>query len=267
MAGDMFIYIIFVLVLGLMVGSFLNVCVYRIPRGESVISPGSHCTSCNTALKVLNLIPVLSYIIIKGRCRYCRNKISLRYSIIELLTAGIFVLLFERYQLSVYFIASVFIASILIAVFFIDMEHQIIPNGLVLVGLIGGIPLILYNLFKPVGIYGDRLWYNPILGMLAGSGILLLVALIGFAIYRSDGAMGMGDVKIFAPIGIFLGWRMTLLALLISVLLGGITGLILILFRVKDRKDVIPFGPFIVIAELVTMIWGWNIFNWYLNRL
>jgi len=258
------VYLIVVFILGLVIGSFLNVCIYRIPLGESIVAPPSHCKACGTRLKPYDLIPVLSWIFLKGRCRYCGEKISARYMLVELLTGFVFVLLFYKYSLTVDFLASAFIMSILIAVFFIDMDHGIIPDGLVLAGLAGGILLILYNFFQPVEIFRDRSWWNPVLGIFTGSGILFLIAVIGMIVYKTDNVMGMGDVKIFAPIGAFLGWRMCLMALIVAIFLAGLTSLLLVVLKIKERKSTIPFGPFIVTGTFITIMWGRDILNWYL---
>jgi len=175
------------------------------------------------------------------------------------------VALFVKYGLTIDFVAFLFLAYILIAVFFIDLDHQIIPNELVITGLIGGAILFVYNLFIPFQIYSDDRWWNPLLGLVSGSGLLLGVSLIGTALYKGDDVMGMGDVKLFAPIGLFLGWRMTLLALFISVVLGGMSSLMLMLLGKANRKSMIPFGPFIVSAVFITIMWGWDILNWYLG--
>jgi len=263
----MIIIYVEVFILGLIIGSFLNVCIYRLPLEQSIIKPPSHCINCGTRLELLDLVPVLSYIFLKGKCRHCGVKISAKYPAVELLTALLFTLLFYKYSLSIYFIAAIYITAILIAVFFIDYEHKIIPDELVIAGLVGGIILVIYNIFNPIWIYGDRNWWNPLVGMVTGSGFLFIVALIGLIIYKTDDAMGMGDVKIFAPIGIFLGWKMTILALTISIFLCGIISLSLIITRLKSRQDAIPFGPFIVIGTFVTLMWGWDILNWYIARL
>lgn len=263
----MIVYYVFVFILGLVIGSFLNVCIYRIPEGKSIASPPSHCMGCGARLKPLDLVPVLSYIFLKGRCRYCGVKISSRYPLVELLTAVVFTVLFYKYKLTVDFAASAFLMSVLITVFFIDIDHRIIPDGLVITGLAGGVLVILYNIFRPVWIYGDRDWWNPLLGMITGAGFLFLVAVIGMIIYKTDDAMGMGDVKIFAPIGIFLGWKMCIAALILSIVSGGLTGLFLIVTRLKDRKSTIPFGPFIVIGTFITLMWGWDILSWYMSTI
>lgn len=261
----MIIYSVIIFIFGLIIGSFLNVCIYRIPRDESIVAPPSHCPDCGTRLKPFDLIPLLSYLINRGKCRYCGLKISPRYFLVELLTGIVSVALVVKYGLTVDFVAFLFLTYILIVVFFIDLDHQIIPNELVIVGLIAGAILFVYNLFLPFQIYSDNSWWNPLLGLVVGSGFLLGVSLIGLAIYKGDDVMGMGDVKIFAPIGLFLGWRMTLLALFMSVVLGGMSSLMLILLGKANRKSMIPFGPFIVGAAFITIMWGWDILNWYLG--
>jgi len=253
-----------VFIFGLLIGSFLNVCIYRIPVGESIVAPPSHCPNCNTRLKPFDLIPLISYLICCGKCRYCDQNISPRYFFVELLTGIVSVALFFKYGLTVDFAAFLFLMYILIAVFFIDFDHQIIPNELVIVGLSGGVILFGYNLYLPFQIFADHSWWNPLLGLIVGSGFLLGVSLIGLAIYKGDEVMGMGDVKLFAPIGLFLGWRMTLLALFISVILGGMSSLLLILLGKANRKSMIPFGPFIVIGVFITVMWGWDLLHWYL---
>ena len=254
-----------IFIFGLIIGSFLNVCIYRIPLGQSIVSPPSHCPNCETRLKPLDLIPLLSYVIFRGRCHYCGLKISPRYFLVELLTGIVSVVLFYKYGLTVDFGAFLFLTYILIAVFFIDLEHQIIPNELVIAGLIGGAILFAYNLYLPFQIYADQRWWNPLLGLVVGSGFLFAVSLIGLALYKGEEVMGMGDVKLFAPIGLFLGWRMTLLALFISVVLGGISSLLLMLLGKANRKSMIPFGPFIVTGVFITVMWGWDILRWYLS--
>lgn len=258
---------IYVAVLGAVIGSFLNVCIYRIPQEESIVKPPSHCMACSSRLKVLDLIPVLSYLFLRGRCRYCAVKISPRYAFVEVLTAIIFILCFWKYGISIEFVASVFLLSILIAVFFTDLDHKIIPNEYVIIGLSGGTLLFLYNLFNRVSFYGDRYWYSPLLGVAVGSGFLILVAITGYLVYRSDEAMGMGDIKIMAPIGLFLGWKLSVVTLLTAVLLGGLVSIVLLLFKVVNRKDTVPFGPFIVTGAFVALLWGWDFIYWYIGMV
>ena len=263
----MIMNITIVFVFGLLIGSFLNVCVYRIPRGESMVKPPSHCCECTTKLKAYDMVPVISYVILRGKCRFCGSKIPISYPLVEVLTALAFATLFGKYGLTVDFFSLACLISILVVVFFVDLKHRIIPDELVVFGLGLGVLIAVYNVFYQVKIYGDGNWWNPLLGIAVGSGTLFVIALIGFIVYKTDDAMGMGDVKIFAPIGMFLGWRITGVALFISVLLGGIAGLILIAFRLKKKRDAIPFGPFIVSGTFIAAVWGWDILNWYLNRL
>lgn len=256
-----------VFILGLLIGSFLNVCIYRIPRNESVVNPPSHCTGCGSRLKPLDLMPVVSYVFLKGKCRYCSSGISPRYPLIEAVTGGLYLLLFARFGLTVDFVAYAYLMTILIAVFVIDFDYKIIPNGLVVAGLAGAVPLIAYHAVYPMEIYRDVRWWSPLLGILPGTGFLLLIAVVGLLIYKTDDAMGMGDVKLFAPLGLFLGWKMCFLALMLSILLAGLTSLLLIISGRKKRKDTIPFGPFIVLAAFIVLMWGWRILDWYLGGI
>ncbi len=184
---------------------------------------------------------------------------------VELITGIVSVTLFINYGLSADLGFFLFLMYLLIVVFFIDLEHQIIPNELVMIGMLGGTILFFYTLFRPFQIFADHSWWNPLLGMVSGSGFLLAVAFIGSLLYKNEEVMGMGDVKLFAPIGLFLGWRMTLLALFLSVVLGGMTSLVLIVLGKATRKSAIPFGPFIVVGVFITVMWGWDIAHWYLD--
>ncbi len=252
-----------VLAFGFAAGSFVNVCIYRTPKDMSVAVPRSHCTSCGRTLRAYDLIPVLSYLMIGGKCRYCGVRLSPRYVIVELLTGVLFVLIFHRYGFTFDFVMYAYLMILLVAVVFIDLKHMIIPNGIVIAGIYGGLAVFVYNIFRPMEIYGDTNWWTPLLGIIPGSVFLFIVFLIGIIIYKTDSAMGLGDVKLFAPIGLFLGWRLCILALLISVIAGGLIGVILIATGVKKRKDTIPFGPFIVLGSFVTLLWGWDIIYWY----
>lgn len=261
------VWLVYFAVVGVVIGSFLNVCIYRIPKEENIAYPPSHCGSCGKRLKAFDLVPVFSWLFLKGKCRYCGSKISPRYAVVELLTGLTFALLFNTFGISVDLLASAFLMSILIAVFFIDLDHRIIPDELVVTGLVAGTIIIIYNVFFPMQIYRGGQWWDPILGMIAGSGTLMVIGLIGMIIYKTDEAMGGGDIKIFAPIGIFLGWKMTFLALLISVVLAGIISFILIVLKVKDRRSTIPFGPFIVMGTFITYLYGWDVLEFYISTL
>lgn len=252
--------------IGLCVGSFLNVCIYRIPFEKSIVYPSSGCPNCKEKLQPKDMIPVLGYLMLKGKCRYCEEPISVQYPIIEILTGIIWLIVYLTYGFTIETAALLYLYSVLIAVAFIDLKHMIIPNGLVITGLVGGIVVFLYHtLFQPFSLYESNLWYTPIIGMLSASGILFIVALIGLLIYGNDGAMGMGDVKLFLPIGLFLGWKLALLALFLSIMIGGIISIILLIFRIKDRKSAIPFGPFIIISTFIAGLYGNQILGWYFS--
>ena len=258
---------IMICIFGLVFGSFVNVLIYRIPEGKSIVTPPWACMKCGMRLKPLDLVPVFSYIFLRGRCRHCGAAISPRYPAIELLTAAVYVVLFISFGLTVAFFAYTFLMTILIAVLFIDYDHRIIPDELVIAGLAGGAFVFVYNIFKPGELlYGDGMWWTPLLGFVAGSGILLLVAIFGSLIFKTDEAMGMGDVKILAPIGVFLGWKLGLAGLFFSILIAGIVILLMLILRLIGRKDTIPFGPFIVVGTFVTIMWGWDIIFWYIGH-
>lgn len=257
-----FVYAV-VFIIGLVMGSFVNVLIYRIPLGKSILMPPSSCTDCGKRLTALDIVPIFSFIFLKGKCRHCGAPISLRYPLVELATAAVHIFLFNKFGFSVSFAAYAFLTIILIAVLFIDVGHRIIPDELVIAGIIGGILFFVYNIFSPLPeIFGDSKWWTPAAGFFSGSGLLLLVAILGSLLYRTDDAMGMGDVKLMAPIGLFLGWKLCFTALFISILLAGVSSMVLILLRKKSRKDTIPFGPFIVTGTFITIMWGWNILSW-----
>ena len=265
---------IVVTLLGLLLGSFFNVCIYRIPAGKSIVAPPSACPKCGHQLQPLDLIPVVSWFFLGGKCRYCKEPVSPRYALVELLTAASFLISYLRYGLSVDTLAVIVLMSVLLIVFFIDLDHMIIPDGLVLTGLVAGFLLYAYQLMAPrngwpaftlQGTPGTVRWFEPLIGMFSSSLILFVVALIGLAIYKNDGAMGMGDVKIFLPIGLILGWRLSLLTLFGAIMLGGFAGIILLVFKLKDRKAAIPFGPFIIVSAFVMSLYGYQLLNWYLG--
>lgn len=260
----MFAAYVIVFILGLTAGSFANVLIYRIPLKKSIFAPRSACVSCGRKLVAADLVPVLSYFLLRGKCRYCGARISKGYLLVELLTAVVFTVLFIFYGFSVPFAAFAYLMTILIAVFFIDIRHRIIPNGLVAAGLAGGVVFFVINCIRPFEeILGDGKWWTPLAGLFPGSVFLLLVATLGSFIYKTDDVMGMGDVKLMASVGIFLGWRLCLAALFISVIMGGLVSIFLILFRFKKRRDTVAFGPFIVAGTFAVMLFGKYILQWY----
>ena len=253
-----------VFLIGIILGSFFNVCIYRIPRKISIVKPPSACTKCGTRLKAIDLLPVFSYIFLKGKCRYCNEKVSMRYLGIEMLTGIMYVCLFYRFGFTIDFLVAIFLMSILIIVFFIDQKHFIIPNALVLAALIGGVVVMVYNAFYPLQIYYKHNAWNPLMGMMVAVGFLGAVGLLGNFIYKTDEAMGMGDIKLFAAIGMFLGWQLTIVALFLSFLVGAAISVVLVVCKRKKRQDKIAFGTFIVVATFITIMFGQQFLSWYI---
>lgn len=258
-------FIVLIGVLGLIIGSFLNVCIYRIPRHESIAYPPSHCMECNAKLKGWDLIPVFSYLFLKGKCRWCGKRISCQYMCVEVITAAIFILIYSKYYVSLEFIFYSLFMSILIVIFFIDLYYMIIPDKLVLFAMIVGLVVSGYSYLYPLDIYGDKVWWNPLLGMIVGAGVLILISLLGVIIYKSCEVIGMGDIKLLVPIGLLLGWKMVLVCLYLSIVICGIISVILILCKVKKRSERIPFAPFIVLSTLITILYGWEILSLYVK--
>lgn len=247
---------ILILIVGLFFGSFFNVCIYRIPREESIVFPPSHCTTCGTKLRWLELLPLLSWIFLRGRCRSCKTRISFQYPLIELTTGLLYLLLYLKFGLSGSFISYIILTSILIITTGIDIEHQIIPNGLVLIGILAGVILIITGLSVH--------WKDGLIGLLVGGGTFLIVALLSILILKKEG-MGGGDVKLMGMIGLFLGWKLTALSILLSIYAGGLIGGLLLMLKIKKRGDAIPYGPFIAVGTLISIFYGIELIEWYLN--
>lgn len=248
--------ILLIFIYGLIIGSFLNVCIYRIPRKESIIFPASHCTVCNNKIKWYDNLPVFSYIKLKGKCSYCNEKIVIQYPIIELLNGTLYLLLFYKFNLSINFIFYALISSTLIVVTIIDLKEMIIPDELVIV------VLILSALHKITNYYVSKIPINLFdsLGGLILSGCFFLLIVI-----LSQGGMGGGDVSLIGSIGFVLGVRLITLNILLSFILGGVLSMFLLGTKIKSRKDPIPFGPFIVLGFILTLFWGEVLIDWYLN--
>jgi len=251
------IILIFILgLLGLIVGSFSNVCIYRIPRNESIIYPASHCPKCHSNISPKDNIPLLSYILLKGKCRNCKSKISMQYPVVELLTGLTYLIIYWIYGLSIQTLVYIILSSALIIIAFIDLQKQIVPDVISLPGIVIGFIL---SFFVPYISFVDS-----IIGIAVGGGIILVIGLAGSVIFKKE-AMGGGDVKLAAMVGAFLGWRYIIISLFLGFFLGALTGIILIVTKIKKREDTIPFGPFIVMGSLITLLWGEQIISWYLR--
>ena len=245
----------FVFLLGICIGSFLNVCIYRIPRNQSIVFPGSRCPLCETRLKAFDLIPLLSFLLLKGKCRHCGSPVSKRYFFVELLTGLVFISVYIRYGLTWQTPIFWILTSILIAASFIDYEFHIIPNGLVLTGFITALSANFagYNISFLNGVYG----------LAVGGGFLGVVALASILLLKKEG-MGGGDIKLMAMVGLFIGWQATALALMLSVLSAALVSLVLMSLKLLKRGDHIPFGPFLAIGSLLAILYGNEIINWYI---
>lgn len=245
-----FIYLQIIL-FGLLIGSFINVCIYRLPLNKSIIFPASHCTSCRSVLKFLDLIPVISFIIFNGKCRYCKTKISIRYPLVEILTATILLINYYFFGFSFKFLINSIVSLVFLVATFIDFDYQIIPNEITIGGLIAAFFFqIILNILAPelFNYFYKITLTQSLLGALIGGGFLYIIAIL------SRGGMGGGDVKLAAFIGALYGSKIVIFSLFLSFLLGGIIGILLIILRIKGRKDFIPFGPYICLGTLLT-IW------------
>ncbi|MDA8234977.1 MAG: prepilin peptidase [Clostridia bacterium] len=234
---------------GTFTGSFLNVCIYRIPKGQSVAWPGSYCPSCRQPLAWYQLIPVVSYFLLKGRCSCCSTPVSWRYPLVEVVTGLLFLYTYRLYGLSPAFTTLAFLGSLLLVISLIDSDYRIIPNGLVLIGL--GVGLVQNLLFSHLN------WEQVFFGFLAGGGILLLIA------FLSRGGMGGGDIKLGAMLGVYVGWPGILGTLVIASVTGAIYGLTAMAWGKKSLRDSMPFGPFLALGALVVLFWGPQLWAWY----
>ncbi len=242
-------------VLGLAVGSFLNVCIHRVPRGQSLNSPPSRCPHCDYRLRWFDNVPVASYAILGGRCRQCRARISIRYPIIELVTLGLFILHGAVFGWTALLVPRLVFACAMVVLFAIDLEHQVLPNVITLPGIAVG---LIASSVLPPGIV------DALIGTLAGGGVLWL---IGEAYFRFSGQEGMGggDVKMLAMIGAFLGWKLVLVTLVLSSVVGSIIGLIVIATRKGGMKYALPYGTFLALGAVVASLAGDGIVNWYIG--
>jgi leader peptidase (prepilin peptidase)/N-methyltransferase len=243
-------------IFGLLIGSFLNVCIHRLPREESLVLPGSHCPACQAPIRPWDNIPLLSFLLLRGRCRGCGNPISWRYPLVEALTGGLFALTVERFGPTPLALSLLVFLAGLVVVAGIDIDHQIIPNVITLPGIPLGIALGLFLGEPPI--------LDRILGTLGGAGFLYLVLFYGGVLYGQE-VMGEGDLNLIALIGAFLGWRGVAISILIGCLSGSAVGLMLIATGRLTRRQHMPFGPFLCLGAMVALFWGEELVAWYLH--
>lgn len=250
------ILFLFVFLLGAIVGSFLNVCVYRIPAGVSIVTPPSRCPHCGSSIRWFQNVPILSYLVLGGKCGACRVGISWRYPIVEALTGALFVLVFYSFQFSAATVVYWLFVAALIVITFIDLDHQIIPDVISLPGIVIG---FLCSFAIPW-----LSWTDSLFGILLGGGSLWLVAVMYELLTKKEG-MGGGDIKLLAMLGAFLGWKAILPIIFISSLIGSLVGVPLMLVKKADSKLAIPFGPFLALGALIYLFWGPKLIAWYLS--
>ena len=266
---------------GLAVGSFLNVCIHRLPRRESVVVPGSHCPACGHGIAPYDNIPVVSFLLLAGRCRHCSALISPRYPAVEMLTALAFYGCAARWGLSSpCFLNSLLLAAIMVLMF-IDYDHQILPNAVTLPGTAAGVALsglqdpafymdrVTYRLsalVSPGGGQSALPWAGALFGALVGAGTLFAVATL-YELVRKRQGLGMGDVKMMAMVGAFLGWRLAILTIFVGSALGSLVGVFLMLFHGKSLQTKLAFGTFLGAATALTLFLGLSFLDWYAGSL
>ena len=273
----MLLFALFATFFGACAGSFLNVCIYRIPRDESVVTPRSHCPKCGTLIPWYLNIPVFSWLALRGRCASCRETISFRYTLVEMLTAMLFLAVFMKWAapaamrmlplphplvIPVYWL---FLAGLILGTF-VDFEHFIIPDSVTIGGMAAGPAL---SALVPV-MHGRETWWQGLLssclGLAVGFGLLYAVAWIGTKTFKKE-AMGFGDVKLMGAIGAFLGWQSVLFTVFASSLLGSVCGLAMIALGQAKMQSRIPFGPYISAAAAIWLFWGHSILDFYIGLM
>lgn len=244
---------VLVFIVGLAVGSFLTTCIYRLPLQLSIVKPRSCCPFCRKQLESRDLVPVISLLLLRGRCRFCSEVLPRRYIYIELLTAMIYLWCFFVFGISLLSIKAMLLATFLIGITFIDLDYQLILDKVVI--WLAGIGVFINLVTASLSLT------DIMLAVVTGGGLFLLIAVI------TKGGMGGGDIKFVAALGIWLGFKLTLLTVLLSFFIGGLGSALLLLTRVKKRKDFIPFGPFIAISAFLSMLYGEQLIGWYLTAI
>jgi len=238
-------------VAGLLIGSFLNVVIARVPEHRSLWRPGSACPGCGSAIAWYDNIPILSFLALRARCRSCRTPIPWRYPIVEAVTATLFAAAGIAFGPTLDAVVAAALMAVLVALTAIDLERQIIPDVISLPGILAG---VLANLAT-----GRVSWRESLVGIAVGGGVFLVIIL------ASGGGMGAGDMKLGAMLGAFLGWKVVLLSIFVAVLIGGAIAVVLMGTGLRGRKDPIPFGPFLAVGGAAGLFWGGRVVRWYLS--
>jgi leader peptidase (prepilin peptidase) / N-methyltransferase len=238
---------VFAFIFGAVVGSFLNVCIFRLPAQMSIVKPLSQCPHCHHPIRFYDNIPILSFLILKAKCRDCGGAISWRYPLVELITALLSFFLFLQFGLSLNFLVFFIFTAVLIVITFIDLDHQIIPDVLTLPGIPIFFLLAIFVVKVP--------WLEALIGLLIGGGVLYAIAFVYELLTKREG-MGGGDIKLLGMIGGFLGWKSLIFILLISSFTGAIVGITAMIIKKQDMKYAVPFGPFLSLAAVAYIFWG-----------
>jgi leader peptidase (prepilin peptidase)/N-methyltransferase len=244
-------------VAGAVVGSFLNVLICRIPEGQSIVFPSSNCPKCRHPIRFYDNIPIISYLILRGKCRDCHEKISLRYPLVEAMTAAFSLLLFWKFGISMQYLFSFIFVAALIVITFIDFDHQIIPDVI-------SLPGIPFFCIGAIFFMGLTVW-ESLLGILIGGGCLFTIA-FGYEVITKREGMGGGDIKLLAMLGAFLGWKSLFFILFVSSLLGAVIGISLMVLKGENMKYAVPFGPFLSVAAIAYLFVGLDVMNYFYPR-
>lgn len=251
--------------LGLFVGSFLNVCIDRLPKGQSIIYPPSHCAGCGHKLGFFDLFPLFSYLWLRGRCRYCQASIPRRVPVVEGITGLFFALLYWKYGLGPELFIALIYASLLLVIFVIDLETMYVLSVMVYPAMVMA---LVFSLFWPgIGDWGlgtGGKLASSLLGGATGSAVMALPYFISRLVYHREG-MGKGDIQLGGLVGLMNGYPLTLVALFLAIISGGLVASGLLVFKVMKRTDAIPFGPFLAASAMVTLLWGQTILEWYMG--
>lgn len=243
--------------LGFAVGSFLNLCIDRLPLDQSIVRPQSHCPDCGKRVSAIDLVPVLNYLWLRGRCRNCGSRIPLRLPLVEAATGAVFGLLTWHYGLGPELGVSLVFASFMMVIIFIDLDHQLILNVVVYPGIV--VALVLAVVRQEFGVDGDGFLVQSLIGGAIG------LVLLGLPYILYSKGMGLGDVKLALMIGLMLGYPLVFVGLLLAIVAGGLMAAALLILRLKRRREAIPFGPFLAVAAMVTIVFGSSIKDWYLG--
>lgn len=247
-----------VFLVGCCLGSFFNVVIHRLPKKESIVRPGSHCPHCMQPIAAYNNIPLLSYLLLQGRCSHCKQPISLRYPLVEGITGLLALALFRRYGWQPQFFVELLFVSLLVLITFIDLDTLTIPDVFSLAGIVVGLGC---SFFSP-----SISWLDSLLGILLGGGFFYLIA-IGYHYFRHQEGLGGGDIKLLAMIGAFTGMSGVMFTVLTASITGTIVGLVMMRRSRKGLTTMLPFGPFLSLGAVCYLFWGQQFFAWYLSKI